>query len=180
MAIDFEEGVEGPTNEQIGEISSLAELQRKQEADVEDLEKRLKTALAALRQTQEQDLPAAMLAAGMEQFKTTGGVSIGIKETLYASIPKAKRPAAVAWLLEHNQESLVKEDVVIPFDKGDHQKVGELVSLLEQAGYDQFSVNEAINTGSVKAMIREMLENGDDVPLDTFGAYFHRKAVISL
>jgi hypothetical protein len=83
----------------------------------------------------------------------------------------------VAWLLDHEQSALVKEDVTIPFDKGDHDSMVALVNNLRDGGYS-VEVSETINTGSVKSMIKEMLENGTDVPLDLFGAYFHTKAEI--
>jgi len=176
-SINFEEDITGPTNEQLTEISKLASIQQRQEADVEKLEGLLKTAKKALRKTSEDDLPGAMQAAGMEEFKTITGLTVKVKETLYASIPKARKPSAIAWLLDHAQSALIKEDVIIPFDKGDHDRMSALTASLEEGGYTVV-INETINTGSIKAMIKEMLENGQDVPLDTFGAYFHTRSEI--
>jgi len=180
MSINFEEDTAAPTNEQIGEISSLAKLQHSQEQAVDGFEAQLKEAKKALRQTQEQDLPGAMQAAGMEKFTTNTGIDVSVTENLYASIPAKNKPNAIAWLMDHGQSALIKEDISIPFDKGDHDDVEKLMKALRDMGYANANVKEAVHTGAVKSMIKEMLENGADVPLDLFGAYFHRKAVVKV
>lgn len=177
-AINYEADITAPNNKQLEEISKLALLQNAQQQEVALLETKLQEAQKRLRRTQEQDLPEAMKAAGLEMFKTFDGLEVSIDEKLYASIPKKHKSEAIRWLMDHDLSSLVKEDVNIPFDKGDHTAVQELVNLLEMTGYDTFSVEESVNTGSVKATIKELLDTGVDVPLELFGAYFHRKAVI--
>ena len=173
---NFEEDVQEATNEQLTEISSLAKLQLKQQKAADEITEKLKEANKVLRKTQEQDLPEAMLNAGLEKFTTTNGLNISVSETLYASISKKNKPKAIAWLMDNGQSSLVKEDVNIPFDKGDHERVMRLVEDLQD--HYPVAVNETVNTASVKAMIKELLADSKEVPLELFGAYFARKSVI--
>ena len=178
MKPNYEDDIAPPSNEALKEISDLAGLQLRQQAEVDKLTEQLKTATDKLRKTQEKDLPETMKAAGMEKFTTTESVSIEISETLYASISKKNKPAAIKWLMKNGQSSLVKEDVIVLFDKGDHKKAEKLFMQLKKKNYPVVT-NENINTGSVKSVIKEFLEQGEEVPLEIFGAYFHRKAVIT-
>ena len=163
------------TNEQLAAISALARSQRDQEQRVAELEKELDEAHKRLRKTSEVDLPSVMDEVGLESFTLTDGTRITVKETLYASISAAKKPAAAQWLLDNELGSLVKDTVSVPFEKGDHERAVALQDFLRCEGYEP-GVAETINTASVKAAINELMEQGREVPLDLFGAYFVKRS----
>lgn len=169
-----------PTDEQIKVISDLCKQQLRAQKEVEEKEKELKEAQRKLRRIQEQELPDAMLAAGsgITMFETADGFNVSIKEDLKASIPKKNKPEAIAWLIEHGLESIVKENVEIPFDKGEVEKVDRLLEVLERNGFNEFSVKPTVNTATVKAALKELIEQGVDVPESTFGLYFYKQAII--
>ena len=176
--IDFENEVPAPSDEQLGLIAKLARRQVEYEEQVAIADEAFKKAKANLRRIQEKELPAAMEAIGMESFTLKSGETISVKEKLYASISKKDKPAAIRWLMEHEHGSLVKEDVIVSFEKGDNESVRVLQKLLEVNGITNFTVDENVNTASVKAMIKELLSEGMEVPLELFGAYFHRTAEV--
>jgi len=180
--IDFEHdaALTAPSNEQLKTISALAARQMKLERELAEINQKAKDVQKQLRQVSEIDLPEAMGEAGIEAFTTSDGANIAVRETLYASFPKAaaKKREAIQWLIDNDLATIVKEDVHVPFDKGEVEKVGRLVELLEQSGFDEYRVVETVNTGTIKAVIKELLQEGKDVPLQLLGAYFVRKAEV--
>jgi len=159
-------------------ITSLAGSVVRCEAEVERVELELKKARAQLKQVQERDLPEAMLACNMETFTTSDGLSVSVKETLYASIAKKNKAEAIQWLMNNELGALVKEDIVVAFDSGQRESVKSVIDILKGAGVTNFSTDETVNTTSVKSAIKELLGDGKEVPLELFGAYFARKAVV--
>lgn len=166
------------SDEQIKVISNLIKLQVVHECKVASAEATLKEAKKQLRKVAEIDLPDAMTAAGMALFKTDNGLLVEISEKMTASISAKNKPAAIQWLMEHDLESLIKENVVVPFDKGEAEKVKNFVEMLEANGVSDFSVAPTINTASVKSSLKELIEEGVDVPNDTFGLFFFKQAII--
>lgn len=178
MTINFEEDTPVVSADDLKNIAQLARQVVEGESEVADLEERLKAAKNRLKAVQEGALPEAMKAVGMTEFKTINGHSISVTETLYASIAAKNKAKAAQWLVNNNLAALVKEDLVVSFDKGQHDDVIALVDSLQKMGEYNISTSENINTGSVKSAIKELLEEGVDVPLELFGAYFLRKAVV--
>ena len=179
MAIDYEyDAKQDITKDVLSNISYMAlDVQEKEHA-VAKIEEQLKQAKAVLRKVQEHDLPEAMLACNMETFVTSDGLKVSVKETLYASIAAKNKPAASRWLIENELGALVKEDVIVGFDGGNHEAVQELLDKLVLLGTYNVSTSESMNTASIKAAIIELLADGKEVPLELFGAYFSRKAVV--
>lgn len=167
------------TDAQLKTIAGLIKQQVLAEAKVSDLEGDLKEANKKLRKVSEVDLPDAMAAANFSLFKTDDGLLVEIDEKMSASISKKNKPAAIEWLMKNNLESLVKENVVVPFDKGESEKVKSFIEILEANGVSDFSVAPTVNTSSVKSALKELIEDGVEVPTETFGIFFMNKAKIT-
>lgn len=180
MGIDFEKDSDQTpvTQEALSNITALAAAVVANEKTVAVIEEQLRDAKIDLRKVQESDLPEAMLACNMETFVTTDGLKVSVKETLYATIAAKNKSAAAKWLIENELGALVKEDVVVSFDGGKNDDVRKLVTLLYNNGVSNVRTTESMNTASIKAAIKELLEQGKEVPLELFGAYFSRKAVV--
>lgn len=176
--INFDEEEVQVSNDQLKELTQLAKQQLAGEKEVASYEELLKKAKQDLYNIQEKALPDLMQAIGMESFALSNGAKITVKEVLYASIAKKNKPKAIRWLVAHDQGSLVKTDIILPFDKGDSEKVTEALDFLHDGGY-LTTVDENVNTASVKAVIKELLAEGVDVPLELFGAYYARSAKIT-
>lgn len=179
--IDYESEVPAPSQEQLETINNFVRMQLQRQQEVEDAENVLAAAKKRLRQIQEIDLPSAMEAAGCSEFKTKEGLKVSIKKDISASLSEGKKPAAIEWLLRNGHSEIVKTDVIIPFDRteSDSAQVAELTSYLQSAGYAFTSKND-VNTATLKALIRELRENGVDVPLETLGAFEWKKAIVKV
>lgn len=157
-----------PTENDLETIASLATTQLSLATNVDRLEEELKEAKKKLRQIQENDLPDAMSAIGLASFTLTSGAEIKIEDKFYASIAKARKPACADWLIDNGQSALVKQDFHIPFDATDEDAVSDFEEELEALGVE-FSVDWKMNTGSVKAALKQLILEGEEVPMELFG-----------
>jgi uncharacterized small protein (DUF1192 family) len=160
---------------QVSELVTRIETARQTIAEQEAELKKQKQYLMKL---EEVDLVALMDEIGLADITTTNGREVSIKDTLYASVPKKNKRAAAEWLMTHGHGSLVSEAVIATFEKGAGDKVQQAVEALVNQGIKNVSVDETMNTGSIKALIRELTGQGQDVPMDIFGAYWKRAAVV--
>lgn len=158
-------------------VRVLAQNQLKLERQIEAAEKDLKDLKRDYRKLSELDLPAAMEEVGLLSFKLADGKEVLVTEKMYASIPKKNMTTAVQWLIEHGQGALIKSAVSVPFAKGDVEEREELLRELTENGYT-VQVNDAVSTGSVKAVLKELMQEGTEVPLELFGAHIVRKSEI--
>jgi hypothetical protein len=166
------------STDQLKNVAGLVAQIRKQEETVGRLEEQLKTAKGYLAKLRELDLPALMDEIGLAEIMTSDGAQVAIKDTLYASVPKKNKREAAEWLLVHGHGALVTEAVVASFERGEAQRVQDAIRLLAAHGFTQLKVEETMNTASIKSLIRELTSEGKDVPLELFGAYWKREAVI--
>jgi hypothetical protein len=124
-------------------------------------------------------IPGIMEELGLAEFKLTDGASIKIKESINASISAENKPAAYAWLTEHKYDGIIKTKVVSEFGRGDLEHAKEALALLQEQGYSA-NMDQSIHAMTLKAFVKERLEAGDSIPLDTFGVFEFKEAKITL
>lgn len=166
-----------PSNNEVLEISLLARMQLDRQIKVAELEEELKEWQAALRQTQEVDLPNAMQQAGVSEIKLPTGEKVTIKDGITASVPKDRKAEVCQWLRLHGFGDIVSEDVSVSFGRGEEQQARETADRLRELGLQPALVTD-VNTARLKALIAEQLGKGKEVPLEMFGAVQWTKAVI--
>jgi hypothetical protein len=165
------------TNQELAQVTALAELQVRQEKHVEYLEEQLKQAKKELLQTSDSDLPNAMAEIGMTSFTLTNGHKISIKEEVYASIPKEGQDKAFSWLRSHDFGALIKNQIIAEFGKGEDNAAHEAAMLLAEHGWKP-TQKESVHPMTLKAFIREQLSEGREIPLDFFGATVVNRAIV--
>lgn len=162
----------------IDRITKLGELMEMQQAEVDELEARLKQAKAALARTQTEDLPAMMDEIGLQEFRLQSGYRISIKDDVKCGITAATRDRAHKWLLEHGFGGLIKTSVELLFGRGEVEAAHELARRLHNEHPD-LDVKEVVHPSTLKAFINEQLAEGKNVPADLFNLHPYRKAVIT-
>lgn len=175
---DYSEYVEQPTSDHaLSQLSQLADKQAAADARVKQIEAQLEKAREEYRDISERKIPELMDELGMEEFKTKTGLKIKIKETIRASIPKAKQDAAFDWLRNHGYGGLVKRFVSVSFGKGEDEMAEEAFRELIQR-YEGVDDKSSVHPSTLKAFINERLAEGDEIPMDLFGVHRQRSAVI--
>jgi len=184
MTINYAEDVESKidlSDDKVKTISTLAQRQVDIEAEIAALGKKLEAQNKLLIKVAEEDLPAAMLAAGVSEIKLEDGTEINIKADIYPSIPAKQRLAAFTWLRANNYGSLIKNNVTVQFGKGEDEKAVDLLSRLTEQGYNP-TQKEAVHPGTLKSFVKEQMADPDtpDLPEELFTVFEKSKSVVIL
>jgi len=179
MSIDFEEDVQALKVED-NSLSSIADLAKQAialENEIEQLEKMLAEQKESLRNLTDERIPDALKEIGMAKFEMTDGSVIEVKPFYSASIPVDRRGEAYEWLRAHGFDDIIKNTVSVQFGRGEDDAAGELISSIRQKGLLPEQA-EKIESQTLKAWVREMVEQGTEFPTELFGAYTGFKAKI--
>lgn len=145
--------------------SALLEAEQKTKAADEVLKK----AKEHERILREETIPSAMHELGFESIKLDSGQKITVRQDVYASIPVAKRDMAYTWLTSNGFGGLIKTEVSTTYDRGDLEKAIVFCHELQELGL-KATLKQSVHAQTMKAFLREQLANGENVPLDLFGA----------
>lgn len=153
---------DGPSDEQLNTITQLAKAQVAAELNIEQLEEQLRKAKLNLQRIMWNLLPDAMQAAGVKEFTLQDGKKIIIKDEVYASISEANRPAALAWLRDHNHGSIIKNAFQVMV-RGGEPLEKDVVKFLEEheVEYDQ---KQSVHNRTLQSWVKQQLADGHEVP----------------
>ena len=165
------------TNDELANVSSLAQKQINLSNGVSQIEDMLKAKKEELRLVQEQELPDALSEVGLTQIVLSSGEKISLSEFYSAHISKANQQQAYQWLIENGHEGIIKNEVSLKFNRGESQIVDETVLALKSRGLSP-EVKQSIHPSTLKAFVKEQLTTGNDIPTEPFGIYIGTKANI--
>jgi hypothetical protein len=144
---------------------------------------------AAIRQTanviKTKDLPEALSALGTSVWKSDNGhYAVEIKPFVSGTLPKAdkdaaKRKKAIAWIVANGGAAIVKTEIGLSFGKQDRAQAERVLRSLSKAGFEP-DVNEGVHPQTLLAFVREKLEGGEQVDLDTLGLFSGRTAKLTI
>jgi hypothetical protein len=173
----------GPvSNEEPATLEALSLMARKSgelEAEIMALEVQLAEKTDQLNIIKRKSMPDIMERLGFESFKMEDGRTIEIEKKINASISAENKPLAFAWLREHNCDGIIKMKVGTDFGKGESDLAEKAIKALREAGFDP-NVDENVHPATLKAFVREQLEEGTDIPIDVFGIFEFKEAKIKL
>ena len=167
-----------PDDEELASIGALADHQLNLETEIDAGEEKLKALKAELKKVQQSMLPEAMQAANCRRFDLANGAVVTIKEDLSISVPKKHMDEIATWLRDEGYKDLIKNAITIEFDRGHDNMVLDVKGYAEDLGLST-STATSINSGTLKALLREQMEGGNlKKELAFFGAYAWKKSVI--
>jgi hypothetical protein len=156
------------------ELSGVITLSKKlveQSKIVEDLTSALKEETKKLNKIQFEDLPELMNEIDMvsTEIEVDGKVfKLSKSEKFYASVTRERKPFVIKWLRDNNHTGLIKNEIIAQVGKGKDNVAADVCAYIENAGLD-VTREENIHTGSFKALVKDDIEKGKDVPLDELG-----------
>jgi hypothetical protein len=181
MEADFEEklatSVEKLDQGDLTTVAGMARAIRDKEAEVNELEQKLKNEKRALMKLTDEDLPTMLAEIGLTSMKLDDGSEVSIKPQYGANILVDNRPAAYEWLRENGYDDIIKNTVACTFGRGEDDKASAFKSFAEKEGYFA-EQNTGIHHTTLRAFVKERIENGDDFPMELFGAYVGQRAII--
>lgn len=163
--------------EKLGMLARLANMLNDRQQKVAALEKDLKNAKQDLTRLEEETIPAFMQELGVASIKLKDGKTVSITSQVYASISQANHDAAMEWLIKNGHEDLIKLTITGTFGKDEYELAVDVRNRLTKEGA-KVSSDENVHPQTLRAFIREQLEQGVAIPLDVFGARTVTKATI--
>ena len=181
MEADFEEkmatSVEKLDQGDLTTVAGMARAIRDKEAEVNELEQKLKNEKRALMKLTDEDLPTMLAEIGLTSMKLDDGSEVTIKPQYGANILVDNRPAAYEWLRENGYDDIIKNTVACTFGRGEDDKASAFKAFAEKEGFFA-EQNTGIHHTTLRAFVKERIENGDDFPMELFGAYVGQRAII--
>mgnify|MGYP003146236260 CR=1 FL=1 len=166
-----------PKDEELSKVADIAKKIQEKEDFLADLEKKQKTAKAELLKLTDEDLPAILQELGLSGFTLDDGSSITIKPTYGAHIKVSNREEAFEWLRKHDFGDLIKNIVSCTFGRGEDNTAVDFMTFAEKSGFNPQQKTD-VHSQTLKAWVRERVENGDSFPMELFGAYIGQRATI--
>jgi hypothetical protein len=164
-------------DEDLTSIGALAKRAKELEKEIEELDAVTDERKGQLRKLLEETIPGMLSELGMKSFVMSDGSKIDIKNFYGASIKDENRAVAFEWLRENGYDDIIKNTVSVRFGRGEDELCEGLLDLLRQNNYPVDQAQK-VEPATLKAWVREMVEQGKEFPTETFGAYMGQKATI--
>jgi hypothetical protein len=164
-------------------LAGLAERQKELEGKISERQAEIKDLEAQVREISWNQIPELLDSLNMESFKLKDGSEIKVTAKLRLSIPKDPDRLAevIKWIIENDGEYLIKEEFGFKFDKGQGDAANQFAAYCEKyPGRLNMAHSEGVETNSVKAFLKNKLEDGEEVPLAMLGGHRQTIAEITL
>ena len=116
------------------------------------------------------EIPMMMEEMHITKLKLKDGESVEIKKIYGASIPQENQEAAFTWLRDHDLGDIIKNDITVTFGRGEDNKASEYATLAQGQGFEPVQ-KIGVHPQTLKAVVRERLESGREMPTDIFKTY---------
>lgn len=150
-------------------LSGLVRQLRVIEQEVEEAETLLKTLKSERQKLSTQMIPDLMDEMGVERVDVDG-LTVTKKQIVAASIPVDKRELAFDWLRDRGLDDIIKNDVVCSFGRGQDNLAKDAFWTLKDKGLEP-STKTHIHPMTLKAFVKDRVEQGQEIDLDLFGAF---------
>ena len=158
---------------EVDPISKACQDYLKSEEEINNLELMIKAKKESLRQ-QNEHIVQLMEERGVKSIRMTDGQSVDIKPFYTGSITKEKQEEAFQWLRDNGYDDIIKNQVVVKFGRAEDEQALKVWNSLMNEGFDT-ERNTKVEPMTLKGFIREMIENGKELPMETFGVFVGHK-----
>ena len=177
--IDFEEDQQNIIEKtDIQTLASYCQELQQVEDHIALLEKEVKTQKEKADKIGSEIIPNMLAEQGLSSLKLADGSAVEVKKSYSCTIKKDDIESAYTWLRENGLEDIIKNEVFVTFGKGEDNKAKDLLSLAEQEGYEPQQKSK-VEPMTLKALYRERIEAGLDMPSDSFHLFIKDQTKIS-
>ena len=122
-------------------------------------------------------IPTMMAEMGLSHLKLMDGSSVDVKPNYSASITIANRDAAFNWLRENGLGDIIKNEISVSFGRNEDNKAADYAALAEERGF-QPTQKLKVEPMTLKALVRERIEAGKEMPTELFNVFVGNKTTI--
>jgi|TARA_Y100000004_G_scaffold88312_1_gene99011 hypothetical protein len=140
------------------------------EDEIENAEESLSKLKEKARYISNVEVPQMMEEMHITKLKLKDGESVEIKKIYGASIAPENQDKAFTWLRNNGLGDIIKNDVTVTFGRGEDNKAADYAVLARGQGYEPVQ-KIGVHPQTLKAVVRERLESGQEMPSDLFKTY---------
>ena len=140
------------------------------EDEIENAEESLSKLKEKARYISNVEVPQMMEEMHITKLKLKDGESVEIKKIYGASIAPENKDKAFTWLRNNGLGDIIKNDVTVTFGRGEDNKAADYAVLARGQGYEPVQ-KIGVHPQTLKAVVRERLESGQEMPSDLFKTY---------
>ena len=115
-------------------------------------------------------IPTMMTEMNISTLKLSDGSAVEVRPIYGASISPNNREAAFNWLRDNGLGDLIKNEVTVSFGRNEDNKAVEYTVLAQGQGYQPIQKLK-VAPMTLKALVRERVESGQDMPSDLFNVF---------
>ena len=155
------------------QVERLEQLQR----SIENQEESLKSSKKKLEHISGEVIPTMMSEMGLSHLKLMDGSSVDVKPNYSASISVANKEKAFNWLRNNGLGDIIKNEISVSFGRNEENKAADYANLAQERGY-QPTQKLKVEPMTLKALVRERIEAGKEMPTEIFNIFVGNKTTI--
>ena len=170
VELDFEKDKQNiAENTDINALSMHVEQILDLDRGIEQAEKELKKLKDHRDKISSETIPAILAEQGLQSLKLADGTVLEVNKKYSCTLPKdpQKRASAYQWLRDQGLGDIIKNEVAVTFGRGEDDKANQLMDLAGGNGYEP-TQKATVEPMTLKALYRERVESGLDMPSDIF------------
>ena len=144
---------------------------------VDEKQEALKIAKNTLQKVSEEEIPSMLSELGLSEITMNDGSKISTSQYYSTRITPDKQEEAFNWLSNNGHGYIIKNTVTVSFGREENDSAVKLADELAGQGLDP-TQKKWVEPMTLKAFVREQVENGNDLPLETFNVYIGQKTRI--
>ena len=122
-------------------------------------------------------IPTMMSEMGLAELKLHDGSHLKVSTSYRATITEANKVAAFNWLRKNGLGDIIKNEISVSFGRNEDNKAADYAALAQERGY-QPTQKLKVEPMTLKALVRERIEAGKEMPTEIFGIFSENKTTI--
>jgi|TARA_R100000655_G_scaffold77480_2_gene116694 hypothetical protein len=180
MSINFEEDKQQSINKtddahllsaQVTKLQGLEDELASKETELKKLKKNIELISGEV-------IPTMMQEMNISTLKLADGSAVEVKPIYGASISIDKKEEAFNWLRTNGLGDLIKNEVIVSFGRNEDAKAAEYAVLAQGKGYQPIQKLK-VEPMTLKALVRERIESGKDMPTELFNVFSGNRTKIT-
>ena len=122
-------------------------------------------------------IPTMMSEMGLAELKLQDGSHLKVSTSYRATITEANKETAFNWLRENGLGDIIKNEILVSFGRNEDNKAADYAELAKGQGF-QPTQKMKVEPMTLKALVRERIEAGKEMPTEIFGVFSENKTTI--
>ena len=122
-------------------------------------------------------IPTMMSEMGLAELKLQDGSHLKVSTSYRATITEANKEAAFNWLRDNGLGDIIKNEISVSFGRNEDNKAADYAELAKGQGF-QPTQKMKVEPMTLKALVRERIEAGKEMPTEIFNVFVGNKTTI--